>query len=277
MLSVQRADLSEDPFPHLLKDGILEPGFYADLKREFPGEAAFERMHNERNYIQAGGRRNLGKSDAGFNEFVAGSPAWRRLLGWIESPAFIRLNVDLFADLARQRDCRFEFSRARYSDHRPRRYPSIPERVANKLRLGELWRGGIDRLNRALHPDDLFVDFHFARGQAGYAREIHTDNPYRFAVMLIYFCNKEEVGEGGELALHKHRVDKPHAEYEQFPSEADAPEFKLLGPADNRGALFLNCHNAFHSVTPQRGAPGKFRNFIYVGVSARSNIWRVAS
>ena len=59
-------------------------------------------------------------------------------------------------------------------------------------------------------PNDVFVRMDIAQGEPGYEKTVHCDRPNRLTSMLIYFCNKDDIGmEGGDFRVHKHKTEKP--------------------------------------------------------------------
>ncbi|MDH3379485.1 MAG: hypothetical protein OEQ39_21370, partial [Gammaproteobacteria bacterium] len=86
------ADVVSRPFPHIIKQDILEPAFYRELKAEFPDDSLFD---NRGKRIGARTGRDFYRGDSGFDEFIARSSAWRRLYTCMNSPAFLKFTMDM--------------------------------------------------------------------------------------------------------------------------------------------------------------------------------------
>ncbi|MCG8443381.1 MAG: 2OG-Fe(II) oxygenase, partial [Caulobacterales bacterium] len=138
--------------------------------------------------------------------------------------------------------------------------PSLGERVssiANKV----LPRGG------AKQPVRLFTRLDIHKALAGYGKVVHCDRPNRLCSFIVYFCDADALGlEGGDLTLHKHRLDKPITDYERHPKPEDAPVIATLRPRENQGVFFPCCNNSYHGVTPVASA-GAERDYLYINIS----------
>src|SRR5438105_1178727 len=100
MIKLRQEDISWDPFPHAVKEEILDPGLFARLKAELPTD--FEGKPFQLN------RRNLTNGDSRFDRFLQRAPAWSEFFAYINSSAYIRFLHDLFAERLSAYGCRID-------------------------------------------------------------------------------------------------------------------------------------------------------------------------
>lgn len=272
-IHIDPKNLKTDPFPHIIVDHLINSELYEKLKSDFPNDSVYEKLKNEKNYMVAGGRRNITRSDQTYHDFLNETPSWKELCSYLDSIEFFKTCVDIFSSQFERFEINFDYNNIRYSDYTPPRYPNIFKRALHRLGAANTFENIENILLKAFHNGDLYLSFDFARAQAGYEREIHLDNRNKLMVMLIYFSGQDEIGGGGELGLYQHKNPKPLKECERFPDPNDVEAFCEAAPANNRGVFFLNCNNSYHGVNKVLGKPGQYRNFIYASISARHQIW----
>jgi hypothetical protein len=243
---------------------FLEPALFERLRAEYPGDALFER--NTRLHARAG--RDLYRGDPLFDEFLAGAPAWREFYAWVNSPAYVRLVLDLFGEDLARFGCRVDPQKAAFHE-----YVEPREALTEVKGFRRLLRRVRGAFGTPTDPNELFVRFDLGQARAGYAKEVHCDLPNRLVSMIMYFSDTEEEGlQGGDLRLHEHVERRAPAEYERYPREERTRVIATLRPRKNLGVLFLCSNNSYHSVTAMRG-DGR-RNFTYFNVSSRAErIW----
>jgi hypothetical protein len=265
-LRVAASDVLAEPFPHVVKDEILDRGLFDRLRAEFPPDAAFD------GNMRLGGRagRDLYPGDPAYDELLKRSPAWREFHDFIVSPDFVALTMRLFGPYLRTFECAVDPERARFVD-----FVESRETLAEKGRtIVEVMQRTRHRLFRPAATDDLFVRLDLAQGAKGYAKRVHCDRPNRLVSLLVYFCDADEIGlEGGELVLYEHVRKKPYRRYERHPQVEDTREIGRVRPKQNRGVFFLCTNNSYHGATEvvkQR----RFRDFVYISAASRATwIW----
>lgn len=270
-LTVTKDDVRLDPFPHLFKQPFVEPELFRRLKAEFPADRLFDQNTSR------GGRagRDLYPGDALYDQLLATSPAWREFASFVDSPAYVDLVLELFGEHLAAFGCLASPERIRYQHYIESRDELAEEstrfsRFAERIRHGV----GLDR-DRDRDPNEVFVRMDIAQGTVGYAKPVHCDRPNRLSSMLIYFCDKEEIGmEGGDLRIHRHKQQKPIDQYERHPKEENTTVVAEIEPRENLGGMFIGCNTSYHSVTATTRAD-HYRNFVYTSVASRSyRLWR---
>jgi len=261
ILNVSRQEVVTEPFPHVIKEGMIEVDFYRRLKAEFPSDKLFDGRGKK---IGARTGRDFYQGDAGFDEFLAQSPTWRAFHAYMHSPRFLQLTLDLFGEHLERFGCRVDPARARLVDFTENRF-----RVWWRARKARWFGAGGQK-----DPNDLFVRFDIEQGTTGYAKPVHCDNPSRLVSLLVYFCDADEIGmEGGDLRIHEHLQKKPYTEYERHPKPEDTRIVASYRPRENFGAFFLCSNNSYHSVTAVT-AVKDYRRFIYMNLSSTADsIW----
>jgi hypothetical protein len=260
-LTMTAADVSTDPFPHVIKDGFLDADLYRRLEAEFPPVELFEAAAGP------GGRAGLDlyQDDPQYEEMLAASPAWREFYEFINSQRYVDALLDLFGAHFATFDCRVDPAKARFSP-----YVEPRQELAEKSRLGRK----LNELQTALAPgknvNDLFVRLDLALGSVGYGKPVHCDRPNRLSSMLIYFCDADDIEmDGGELLIHRHKQTKPYRDHERHPKAEDLAEIERLRAHPNRGVFFLSSNNSYHSATEVK-AQRDYRRFVYISISSRA-------
>jgi hypothetical protein len=264
MLAFSRSDVTTDPYPHAVKTSVLDGELYQRLKSQFPKEDFFTSIAPV-----MGNRRRVASDEAGFYEFLNGAEAWREFFGYLNSEKFVHLAIDLFGDQIKPFGCVFDPNKPWKFDQNYHRNILADKKSRLKTEMRKLQ----DKVSK--RPQELYVHLDVSSAHNGYTREIHTDNPNRLLAMVMYFSSAEETGgEGGQLALFRHRQQKPLSEYERFPKDEDTILLESVSPQDNKAAIFLNTKNSYHSVPLVKNAKA-WRNFIYFGLTAKTDsLWR---
>ena len=176
-------DVAPRPFPHVVKDGYLEPDLYRALAGSFP-ECPPSSGPTGYSYFWG---------DPEYDQLLAGSEAWRTLFHRFHSDAFIRFVLAQFRDVF-ARELTVDLSKARY-------VPYLETRADKE-------RPKIAHVEHA--PDELFVRMDVAQAHKGYDRGAHLDHRRRAATLLIYFCDADENQMvGGDLLLHERSDGAP--------------------------------------------------------------------
>lgn len=269
MITFNKYAVKLTPYPHLASDMMLDPAFFTELQREFPDGSVFAA---NRKQAFAGGRAsriNLGRGDRVFRAFMQQSPAWREFFHDINSRRFVETVLGLFGEILPEQGCSIDAKRWNFRDHITTPEQTVLRRLMRKVGV----TNAIDRILSAFDSGSLCIDFDIAWAQNGYATEPHTDNRNKLAAMLIYFG--ETGGEGGDFQVLKLKQMKPLHECGRYPGQNELEVVETLRPKPNRGALFLNCNNSYHVVTPLINS-AVARQFLYVSVSScyGAPIWR---
>ena len=261
-LTIRPSDVVTAPFPHIFSTSMIEPQLFELLRAEFPPDRCFD----DKPY---GGRtgRDFYPGDPGFDEFLAGSPAWRTFHDYINSERFMRFVLDCFGPYLASHACKVDPARAKYS-----RFVETREDLAThgsfKRRMAR-WIGGANR-----RFNDLYTRFDIEQGGTSYAKPVHCDHASRLASLVIYFSDADEIGMvGGDLQVHEHKQSKPLERYERHPRPEDTRVVRSIRPRANTGLLFLCSNNSYHGVTAIERVNG-YRRFVYLNVSSRAEaIW----
>ena len=270
-LMVSKDDVKLDPFPHLFKQPFVRPDLFRRLKAEFPADDLFDRN------TSVGGRagRDLYPGDELYDHLLATSPAWREFAAFVDSPAYVDLSLELFGDQLASFGCLASAERIRYEHHIESR-DELAEETTRISRIAARVRDGIGLgHDRAIDPNDVFVRMDIGQATVGYAKPVHCDRPNRLTSMLIYFCDKDEIGmEGGNLRIHRHKASKPIDQYERHPKEDSTLVVAEIEPRENLGGMFIGCNISYHSATAITRT-NQYRNFVYTSVASRSSrLWR---
>jgi hypothetical protein len=175
--TIETYAVADDPFPHILVDGYLDPEIYHALAETFPECGP---NTGPTGYTMFWG-------DADYDALIASNAAWRSLFDRFHDQAFIDSAIAQFSETF-ERESTVDLSTAYYVPHQESR--AEKERDA----LGD----------KGPAPDALWVRVDIMQGRVGYCRAPHLDHRRRAISMLIYMCDAEECGlEGGELVLHE--------------------------------------------------------------------------
>ncbi|MCA9259637.1 MAG: 2OG-Fe(II) oxygenase [Planctomycetales bacterium] len=244
-----------DPFPHVVKSEFLEPELYARIKAKYP-------------QIPKSGREgrtgyDLYRGDAGYDELMADED-WGRLFNALNSQDFVDYIAAQFADVLTQSKIA----------GKTLRFVDVVE-TRELLTRPEGFLGPGDKL------EEIFVRIDVQQGHPGYQIPMHCDYGRRVASMILFFCDQQDCGMvGGEFNLHKENVglfNRPmfnqgvlsRGPFRKLPKGGVV---KTQPPRDNTVLIFPGMRKSFHSVSPLVKT-NKPRDFLYVGVSSRANIW----
>ena len=263
-----KSQVRREPFPHLVSDAMLEAQAFEALRREFPDTSIFEANRKQAFAAGRASRINLGRGDPLFDKFLSTSPAWRAFVDETNSPAFIAKVLDCFEEALPASGSTIAQKEYAFHDEVARPPMNLAYRAANRLGLIEK----LDRMRAALDGNKLCVEFDIAWARNGYATEAHVDNRNKLAAMLIYFGDTG--GSGGDFQMLKLKQPKPLSECKRYPRDDELEVVATLRPKPNRGIVFLNSNNSYHSVTPLSGSD-RPRQFIYVSIASRytAPIW----
>lgn len=177
VLELVRLPVSDEPFPHVVREQFISHETYQRLRETFPecpsatGPTGY----------------SLYWGDDRYRQLLDVEPAWRKLFNAFHSQQFIDWANEQFAPLWAKLNCTIDPSQAQYVPYREDRVDK--ERPT---------------LRRVEHkPEELWIRLDIHQGQVGYSRALHVDHRRRLLSMLIYFCDQHENQMlGGELLLH---------------------------------------------------------------------------
>ncbi len=275
MLNVSKEQVSENPYPHIIKEGILPQSLYDALKKDFPSQDIFNSQKD--NFGLQGSRTGSGtdiyRGDPAFDLLTQGSEAWREFTNYINSKDFMNDTLSTFGDYWKLKGCRVDPKLAVFNDYvEPREVMTVDETLTDKL--SKLSKGVLGKSFGEKNVNELFTRFDIHMGKEAYAKAVHCDRPNRLISLIIYFCDAEDIGlAGGDLGIHKHKKDKKISQYERHPRPDDTELVAELRPKDNLGVFFMCTNNSYHSVTEITAAE-KPRNFLYLNISSMAHdIW----
>ena len=265
-------DVVAAPFPHVFAEPFVRPDLFARLKAEFPKDDAFDRN------TSVGGRagRDLYPGDALYDELLQESPAWKELASFVDSQAYIDFTLSLFGKYFEEFGCLADADKIRYEQWVEGRDllakgSSKIGRIGGRLKSAVGMKDAVDQTD----PNEVFVRMDIAQGEPGYEKTVHCDRPNRLTSMLIYFCNKDDIGmEGGDFRVHKHKNEKPIEEYERHPKPDATEVIAKFEPRENFGGMFIGSNNSYHSATAVTKS-NKYRDFVYSSIASRSmSLWK---
>ena len=275
MLTVSKADVVAEPFPHVAKEGILPVEVFDALRADFPDQGIFEgqRDTHGKTGSRTGSGFDLYRGDDAYRRLVSQSEAWREFDAYINSERFTDTFRDVFADHLDSMGLRIDLagSRVEGAYHEPRELLNETATAGDRLMSAGL--KVLDRF-RDSGPVPLFTRLDIHRSFGGYQKPPHCDRPNRLCSLIIYFTDADAAGlEGGELLLFKHRQDKPVNQYERHPSGDNVTEIARLKTKPNLGVFFPCQNNSYHGVTEVL-SNSVARDFLYINISGRSrSLW----
>ncbi|MEO7970635.1 MAG: 2OG-Fe(II) oxygenase [bacterium] len=236
MCDLSPLNVEAEPFHHISHPEFIEQTRYRELCQSFPtcppriGPTGF----------------SLYWGDEGYQQLLAGQPAWQDLFNTFHSQMFIDWSCEQFAGIWEREGCKIDLSRARYVPYREDRI----DKERAKLRKVE-------------HAaEDLWVRMDIHQGRMGYDRPVHLDHARRLISMLIYMCDHtENAMRGGELILHRGKRQTSHS----ASAVAIAPRHNLM-------IAFPCTSHSYHSVSAITALQSP-RNYIQVHISSSIDIW----
>jgi hypothetical protein len=269
MLEINRNDVVQAPFPHIVKQGILSAEFFARLKADFPTEETFSDQFAQTgaagSRVGKGAGFDIYRGDASYDQLVAQSSAWAELDAYINSPNFVETFIEVFGPDLDALGCSVKVDPSAYD----RNNVEGREVLAERKRLGTRMREMSHKLLRGKDATvSLFTRLDVEKSVAGYAKPPHCDRDNRLCSLIVYFTDMEKEGiEGGELKIFAHKQAKAPSAHERHPREADVNVVSTLIPKENLGIFFPCSSNSYHGVNAVR-TPGKARDFVYINISA---------
>jgi len=274
MLNVSPQDVKTDPFPHVVSEQILDPAFYAELRKDYPTAGIFEDQKKDTGL--SGSRTGQGfdiyRGDATYDRLIQDSKAWAEFDSWINSTAFVEKFLELFGPHLEDFGCRAEIRADKYDRTLIEGREGMTAKATLKERFGNLTSSF--RPKNSLGAVNLFTRLDIHKALKGYNKDVHCDRANRLCSFVMYFVDAEKEGiEGGTLTIHKHREVKKPQDYERHPKPEDAPVVATLSPKENMGVIFTCNNNSYHGVNGMV-SNGKERDYLYINISGDTDrLW----
>jgi 2OG-Fe(II) oxygenase superfamily len=275
MLQISSADVVSQPFPHVIKQGILAPSFFAELKAAFPDAGVFKDQSSA--HGAAGSRTGSGydlyRGDGAFSNLTGQSKAWKAFSDYINSEAFADTFREVFSDSLDSIGLRVDIRNSHVDPSYVEPRALLTETATLGDRVAMAANALIDPF-RPERPTPLFTRLDIHRSLVGYMKPAHCDRPNRLCSLIVYFTDADKVGlEGGDLTVYAHKTAKPVGKYERHPEPDAVTQIAQLRPKENLGVFFPCQNNSYHGVTPvlSNGIP---RDFLYINISGRArSLW----
>lgn len=240
MLNITSNDVKLNPFPHVVKQGILPDELYKRLKEDFPSSNLFEKQNNTSSGQGSRAGRGTGfdiyRGDEEYDRLLSSSSAWSELDSFVNSIQFVEKFLSVFGNYLSEIGCSINIDPNNYDRnniegrHVLRNKSSLKERIRNYLP---------SKSSNIMDYCGLFTRLDIERSLDGYAKPPHCDRSNRLASLIIYFTDLEGSGiEGGELNIYNHKKMKKIEEYERHPSPSDVDVVSTLSPKENLGVFF---------------------------------------
>lgn len=275
MLTISRADVVSDPFPHVVKQDILPTDLFAGLRADFPQAETFaeQKRINGTSGSRTGNGFDVYRGDPLYSDLAANSPAWREFDSFINSEAFADTFRDVFADHIDHIGLRVDLAKSRVQPDYFEPRHSLTETATPADKIKTIGLNVIDLFQKP-QPVQLFTRLDIHKSVGGYAKPPHCDRPNRLCSLIVYFSDAEETGlEGGDLLVFKHKTNKSIKEYERHPVASNVTEVARLRPKPNLGVFFPCQNNSYHGVTAVT-SQGVARDFLYINISGRTaSLW----
>mmetsp|Transcript_24033 Transcript_24033/g.61938 ORF Transcript_24033/g.61938 Transcript_24033/m.61938 type:complete len:341 (+) Transcript_24033:68-1090(+) len=266
-----------DPYPYYTSGALLEPSFYANLKRDFPPVPP-----GVLSGANKPGAKSIRREDDAYGELLARSPAWRTLHNFVHSQSMLDLGMGLFGDaLTRDRRCLVDPKQVRYFDHVEHLAHRIPERgIYPGVRGPEPTAYFLRRQHKVGDPNLMYTVMDFfhtpgnittgqnqGRARASsescsgcYVNGLHLDGAMRTFSILIYFSDSGQ--DGGDFLIARGRRVSNLTVTQRYQVH------------DNFGLAHLSPHPAaFHGATRFVGVD-RYRQLVQIQATSAWSICR---
>lgn len=280
MLQVSRADVVQEPFPHVCKDEIIPGPLFARLKADFPNEDLFrdetERTGGVGSRVGASAGFDIYRGDRSYDELIARSQAWAVFDSYINSPSFVEKFLEVFGPDLDPLGCNVDVTPGAYQrelvegrDALVHVKPGLSERIWAKLgAIVGAAESSVTAVDIVPRDVPLLSRLDIERSTGGYAKPPHTDHSNRLCSLILYFTDMDRAGiEGGELNIYAHKEKKAPSDHERSPRPSAVTVVDSLKPRENLGVFFPCSNNSYHGVNAIRSARQP-RDFLYINLSA---------
>jgi hypothetical protein len=229
---ITRADIRHEPYAHIVVEGCLPAGLYAELARTFPADDTILRLGNSAKHGRAkpNSRHDVGAQCISQNPDCF-SRSWQEFVRYHVSNVFFQEFIELMGP---------EIMAA---------YPNLEGRLGRPLR--ELRTGILD----APQADDcqIALDCHVGINtpsrRRGSVRRVHTDAPDELFAALIYFRAENDRAGGGDLEILQWKRNKARLFVGSEVVESDAEPGYTVVTNPNTAVIFINSATALHAVS----------------------------
>ena len=238
--SLDKSEIQEDPFPHIVRRNALDPGLFKDLLAEFP-----KLQHFPNNTDGSNVRLTLPNHEARDSRHV--TPLWRDFLSAHTNTEHFLMLMELFGE------------------HVKSMYPQAEKFVSNADKLKVVVKGLDDDAGAHVLLSSSIDANTPVTGAATSVRGPHVDNPTKMLVALLYLRDEDD-SEGGDLQLFRLKRGRTLRE-SVLPGchfRDDSVEYVKTVPYEpNTLFVWLNSPRSIHGVSPRlpTGRPRQFCNF----------------
>jgi hypothetical protein len=274
IFTVQPNDIQPKPYPHVMRDGFVEPTLFAKLNSDFPTAEDFKAQMNATGMqgSRTGNGRDIYRGDFTYSNLINRSEAWKTFDAYLNSQDFLDYTLNVFGSHFQNTACLADPKKARHVDMiEEREELTAHETTGDKLRR---WSSSIIGARVGEEVNDFYTRLDIHAGIEDYAKGVHCDRSNRLISLVLYFTDpKEAEMEGGELTLHRHKQEKPAAKYERHPKGDDIETIATIPNMPNRGVFFMCSNNSYHGVTAVRKTKLP-RRFCYISLASRAKtVW----
>lgn len=271
ILNLSKDDVVLEPFPHVIKQNIIDPELYKELARDFPETI----LKNEKSMIasRTGSGNDIYRGDDQYKYLTEQFNSWWQLDAYINSNKFMNLVIDLFGNFIDESYSPLNSQSMEYTDYvEPREAMSPPQtNLLEKIRFS---LGLKPKFEDSVVCNSIFSRLDIHSAMSGYGIPVHCDRANRVISLIIYFCDADETGMvGGNLGIHKHKKAKKLWQYERHPNKDDTELIQTVSPQENLGVFFLCSNHSYHSATTIESIV-KPRRFLYINISSKAKqVW----
>lgn len=277
MLNVSRSDVTKDPFPHVVKQGILDAELYQRLRADYPTQQSFadqtELSGATGSRVGKGTGFDIYRGDEAYDALLQRSNAWCEFDAWINSPAFVEKFNEIFGEDLSYLGCSVTVDPASYD----RSNVEGRELLTEKQTLTDKARNLTRKLMPSKFPNDaeIFSRLDIERSVGGYLKPPHCDRKNRLCSLIVYFTDLEAEGvKGGDLSIFRHKSKVDPVQHERHPKPNDVETVATLRPTQNLGVFFPCSNNSYHGVSALQSQSAA-RDFLYINLSVdQHSAWR---
>ncbi|GGI84391.1 hypothetical protein GCM10007973_21180 [Polymorphobacter multimanifer] len=275
MLQITKSDVVAAPFPHVVKQDIIDPSLFAALRADFPGVSVFKEQIATNGLVgsRTGSGFDIYRGDPHFTALTERSAAWKEFGDYVNSEAFVDTFRSVFADHLGDIGLKVDIGASRVDPSYVEPRETMKELASTRDKIDGFANKVLSPL-RGRAPVDLFTRLDIHKSTGGYAKPAHCDRPNRLCSLIVYFTDPDEVGmSGGDLFVYKHKQDKPVTSYERHPRPENVDIVATIRPKPNLGVFFPCQNNSYHGVSAIT-SQGAERDFLYINISGRkASLW----
>lgn len=274
MLNVDITDVRDEPFPHVMKHGILPPDLYADLRADFPGLETFAEQGDESSGVGSRVGKGTGfdiyRGDSAYDRLIGSSPAWATFDAWINSPAFVEKFLELFGNRLDDLGCKVEVDPSAYDRDLVEGREVLTDKATTFERIGKLGRKIFGSSSKDKDSDvTLFSRLDIEKSIGGYSKPPHCDRANRLCSLIIYFSDLAGKDVGGDLNVYALKEQRPLDRYDRHPDPKDVEKVASVVPQQNLGVFFPCSNNSYHGVNALTDQTIE-RDFLYINISTET-------